>query len=55
MINSGEANIVVGTHALLSKINFKELGLLIIDEDQHFGVSQKKNKNPLEVMYMFYL
>ena len=43
MINSGEANIVVGTHALLSKkINFKELGLLIIDEEQHFGVSQKE-------------
>ena len=43
MINSGEANIVVGTHALLSKkINFKKLGLLIIDEEQHFGVSQKE-------------
>ena len=42
-INNGEIDIIVGTHALLSdKIKFKKLGLLIIDEEQHFGVSQKE-------------
>ena len=42
-INNGELDIVVGTHALLSdKIKFKNLGMLIIDEEQHFGVSQKE-------------
>ena len=42
-INNGEIDIIVGTHALLSdKIKFKNLGLLIIDEEQHFGVSQKE-------------
>ena len=42
-VNNGEIDIVVGTHALLSdKIKFKKLGLLIIDEEQHFGVSQKE-------------
>ena len=40
-INSGESD-VVGTHALNSKIKFKKLGMLIIDEEQHFGVSQKE-------------
>ncbi|WP_225026122.1 transcription-repair coupling factor [Xinfangfangia pollutisoli] len=39
----GEVDIVVGTHALLAKgINFKRLGLLIIDEEQHFGVAHKE-------------
>ena len=42
-INNGEVDIVVGTHALLTdKIKFKKLGLLIIDEEQHFGVNQKE-------------
>ena len=40
---SGEVDIVVGTHALLAKtIAFKRLGLLIVDEEQHFGVSHKE-------------
>jgi len=40
---SGQVDIVVGTHALLSKsIEFKELGLLIVDEEQHFGVAHKE-------------
>ena len=39
----GTVDIVVGTHALLGKtIKFKDLGLLIIDEEQHFGVSHKE-------------
>ena len=42
-INNGQVDIVVGTHALLTdKIKFKKLGLLIIDEEQHFGVNQKE-------------
>jgi transcription-repair coupling factor (superfamily II helicase) len=39
----GSINIVIGTHALLAKgISFAELGLLIVDEEQHFGVSHKE-------------
>ncbi len=39
----GTCDIVVGTHALLSKqTRFKNLGLLIIDEEQHFGVTHKE-------------
>jgi transcription-repair coupling factor (superfamily II helicase) len=39
----GSVDIVVGTHALLAKgITFKKLGLLIIDEEQHFGVTHKE-------------
>ncbi len=42
-IADGTVDIVVGTHALLAKgISFKRLGLLIIDEEQHFGVSHKE-------------
>ena len=40
---SGEVDIVVGTHALLAKnVRFKSLGLLIIDEEQRFGVTHKE-------------
>ncbi|KAF0231156.1 MAG: transcription-repair coupling factor [Beijerinckiaceae bacterium] len=39
----GKVDIIVGTHALLSKsIRFKDLGLLIVDEEQHFGVAHKE-------------
>ncbi|MCI5086630.1 MAG: transcription-repair coupling factor [Rhodovulum sp.] len=39
----GTVDICVGTHALLAKgVNFKNLGLLIIDEEQHFGVQHKE-------------
>lgn len=42
-INSGEIDIAIGTHKLLSKsVRFKDLGLLIIDEEQRFGVSHKE-------------
>lgn len=42
-IENGEVDIVIGTHALLQKtIKFKNLGLVIIDEEQHFGVAQKE-------------
>ncbi len=44
----GTVNIVIGTHALLAKgIEFGELGLLIIDEEQHFGVSHKEKLKAL--------
>jgi transcription-repair coupling factor (superfamily II helicase) len=40
---TGHVDIVIGTHRLLSKdIKFKELGLLVIDEEQRFGVVQKE-------------
>jgi transcription-repair coupling factor (superfamily II helicase) len=40
---SGQIDIVVGTHALLGKqIKFKDLGLLVVDEEQHFGVAHKE-------------
>ncbi len=39
----GECDILIGTHKLLSKnLKFRDLGLLIIDEEQRFGVSQKE-------------
>jgi transcription-repair coupling factor (superfamily II helicase) len=40
---SGQIDIVVGTHAVLGKgVEFRDLGLLIIDEEQHFGVKHKE-------------
>jgi transcription-repair coupling factor (superfamily II helicase) len=42
-IESGEAQIIIGTHSLLQKsIKFKNLALAIVDEEQHFGVAQKE-------------
>lgn len=42
-LKDGSVEIVIGTHALLSeKIEFCNLGLLIIDEEQHFGVAHKE-------------
>ena len=44
----GTVDIVVGTHALLAKgIRFQNLGLLIIDEEQHFGVTHKERLKQL--------
>ncbi|MEZ5996967.1 MAG: transcription-repair coupling factor [Hyphomonadaceae bacterium] len=44
----GAVEIVVGTHALLSKtIKFADLGLMIIDEEQHFGVKHKERLKDL--------
>uniref|UniRef100_A0A7C4U7V0 Transcription-repair-coupling factor n=1 Tax=candidate division WOR-3 bacterium TaxID=2052148 RepID=A0A7C4U7V0_UNCW3 len=41
-IEDGSVDIVIGTHRILSKdIKFKDLGLLIVDEEQRFGVRQK--------------
>jgi len=42
-LQSGEIDIVIGTHALLgNSIQFKNLGLVVVDEEQHFGVKQKE-------------
>jgi transcription-repair coupling factor (superfamily II helicase) len=42
-IEAGEVDIVIGTHRLLSgDVTFKELGLLVVDEEQRFGVSHKE-------------
>ena len=44
----GSVDIVIGTHALLAKaIRFKDLGLLVIDEEQHFGVTHKERLKEL--------
>lgn len=43
LLKEGKVDIVIGTHALLGKqVEFKDLGLLIVDEEQHFGVAQKE-------------
>ena len=45
---SGQVDIVIGTHALLGKgITFKDLGLLVVDEEQHFGVAHKEKLKTL--------
>jgi transcription-repair coupling factor (superfamily II helicase) len=42
-VKDGKVDLVIGTHRLLSKeISFKDLGLLIVDEEQRFGVEQKE-------------
>ncbi len=42
-ITSGDVDIIIGTHALLAKtIKFRDLGLIIVDEEQHFGVKHKE-------------
>jgi transcription-repair coupling factor (superfamily II helicase) len=44
----GSVDIVIGTHALLAKsIAFKDLGLIVVDEEQHFGVAHKERLKQL--------
>jgi len=48
-ITDGSVGLVVGTHALLAKsIEFAELGLVIVDEEQHFGVTHKERLKALK-------
>src|SRR5699024_8995110 len=48
-LKSGEVDIVVGTHKLLGKdIHYKDLGLLIVDEEQRFGVRHKEKIKSLK-------
>ncbi|OVE81402.1 transcription-repair coupling factor, partial [bacterium K02(2017)] len=49
LIQSGGVDIVVGTHRLLSKdIKFRDLGLLVVDEEHRFGVTHKENIKKLK-------
>ena len=49
-LKKGQIDIVIGTHALLSKdVGFKDLGLLIVDEEQKFGVVSKEKLRSLKV------
>ncbi|MFI5322358.1 MAG: transcription-repair coupling factor [Thermodesulfobacteriota bacterium] len=48
-LEDGKIDIIIGTHKLLSdKIKFKDLGLVIIDEEHRFGVSQKEKLRKLK-------
>lgn len=54
-INEGNIDIVIGTHKMLSKdVRYKNLGLLIVDEEQRFGVAHKEQikvlKNNIDVL-----
>ncbi len=47
-LSRGEIEVVIGTHAVLSKqVSFKHLGLVIVDEEQHFGVKHKEKLKEL--------
>lgn len=49
-LKAGKIDIIIGTHALLSKeVEFKDLGLLIVDEEQKFGVAAKERLRNLKV------
>ena len=55
MLEDGRLHLIIGTHKLLSKnTHFKDLGLLIVDEEQRFGVEQKERikeyKNNIDVL-----
>lgn len=58
LLEAGELNILIGTHALLEDVvKFKNLGLVVIDEQQRFGVMQRaklweKNADPPHVLVM---
>jgi len=48
-VADGTVDIIIGTHALLAKgIQFKRLGLVIVDEEQHFGVAHKERLKALK-------
>ncbi|AFC33716.1 Mfd [Paenibacillus mucilaginosus 3016] len=48
-VKAGTVDVVIGTHRLLSKdVQFKDLGLLIVDEEQRFGVSHKEKLKRLK-------
>ncbi len=50
-LGSGDIDIVIGTHALLGKnLKFRDLGLIVVDEEQHFGVAQKERLKNLRAV-----
>jgi transcription-repair coupling factor (superfamily II helicase) len=49
-VKTGKLEILIGTHAILNqKINFQDLGLLIVDEEQKFGVAAKEKLRAMRV------
>lgn len=49
-LKKGQIDIIIGTHALLGKeLGFKDLGLLVVDEEQKFGVASKEKLRSLKV------
>lgn len=49
-LEAGELDVIIGTHRLLSSdVVFKDLGLLIVDEEQRFGVKQKERLKQLKI------
>ncbi len=49
-LEAGQLDIIIGTHALLNKkVKFKDLGLLVIDEEQKFGVAAKEKLRSFKV------
>jgi transcription-repair coupling factor (superfamily II helicase) len=49
-VHEGKVNVLIGTHRIVSKdVNFKNLGLLIVDEEQKFGVKVKDRLKELKV------
>ena len=48
-VESGEVDVVIGTHRMLSKdVSFKDLGLVVVDEEQRFGVAHKERLKQLK-------
>jgi transcription-repair coupling factor (superfamily II helicase) len=48
-VEAGEVDVVIGTHRMLSKdVNFKDLGLVVVDEEQRFGVAHKERLKQLK-------
>ena len=48
-LEKGTLDVVIGTHAVLSKtVKFKNLGLVVVDEEQHFGVAHKERLKELK-------
>jgi transcription-repair coupling factor (superfamily II helicase) len=48
-LSTGELDVIVGTHQLLGKtVNFRDLGMLVVDEEQRFGVNQKEKIKTLK-------
>src|SRR3546814_3342195 len=48
-VASGKIDIIIGTHRLVSKdVKFKDLGLLVVDEEQKFGVSVKEKLKKID-------
>src|SRR5207237_8191063 len=47
-VGAGRIDVVIGTHRLLSRdVRFKDLGLLVVDEEQRFGVGHKERMKQL--------